>query len=492
MKIFKLIFSWSAVLAISSFISRWMWVYRDHLLASSFWAGQELDIYFAAFRIPDLIYSLLVFSTIAVAFLPYYLKVIDKDGLQKANIITSRVLNLLMVLIWVMSLIIAVLAPYLVSFYVAWFTLEAKQMVVSLMRIMLFSPILFAISSVVISVQNASHKFFTQALSPILYNAWIIFSILFWVWDYWIQALSYWVIFWALMQLVIQVPAIIRDWFKWYPVFKINSEIKDMAKVAFPRILSMGIYQISLTIDTFIAATLTAWSITAINLASNIASLPLWMIVVSISITAFVYLSKQADDDEKFLATLELNIKKTVYWLFPALFWLYAIWEPLINFLFFYWKFSSSDAELTFTILSFLLLSILFQGFLPLLNRAYFAKWNTMIPLKASLIAMAVNIVISLILSKIIWAVWIAIWTACWMFVYCAFLLIWTKKDFWNFIPLKYILKVLLLSILMCFILFFLKSFIWDLNSLVQIALLGAAGGIFYLGISRGRFWIKS
>ncbi len=484
-KIFKLIGTWSVLLAISSFVSRWMWVYRDHLLASSFWAGQELDIYFAAFRIPDLIYSLLVFSTIAVAFLPYYLKVKEGGGMDRANIVTSRVVNLLTLTIWVISIVIAIFAPYIIDFYVYWFGKEAKWMVVSLMRVMLFSPILFAMSSVAISVQNASHKFWTQALAPIFYNAWIIFSILFWIWDYWIKALWYWVLLWAIMQFLIQIPSLIKAWFKWHPVIKINDEIKNMAKVAFPRMLSMWVYQISLTIDTFIAASLTAWSIAAINLAANIASLPLWMIVVSISITAFVHLSKEADDNEKFISRLELNIKKTVYWLFPALIWLYAIWEPLINFLFYYWKFSSSDAEMTYFILSFLLLSILFQGFVPLLNRAYFAKWNTIIPLKVSLIAMIVNIIVSFILSKFYWAVWIAIWTVSWMFVYCFLLIIWTKRDFWNFIPMKYLFKVFCLSLLMYLILYYLKSFIWDLNSLMQIIILWIIWWTFYLTLSK-------
>ena len=487
MNIIKLFTAWSVVLAISSFFSRLMWVYRDHLLASNFGAWIELDIYFAAFRIPDLIYSLLVFSTIAVVFLPHYLKVKKKYGQEKANIITSRVLNLLVLTIWLISLFIAIFANKIINFYVYWFSLEAKEMVVSLMRIMLLSPIFFAISSVAISVQNASHKFFTQALAPIFYNAWIIFSILFLVEKYWIIALSWWVLLWAILQALIQIPSLFKEWFRWIPVFKVNHEIKKMTKIALPRILSIGIYQISLTIDTFIAAWLMIWSISAINLAANIASFPLWMIVVSISITTFVYLSKQSEDNENFLKTLELNIKKTIYWLLPALFWLFALSWPIINFLFLYWKFSQANALLTQNILSFLLLSIWFQWFVPLLNRAYFAKWNTIIPLYASLIAMLTNIISSFLLSKIYWSVWIAMWTAIWMFVYCLILIWFTKRDFWNFLPIKFILKTLVISVLMYLILSYISSQINNLTYFIQIIILWTIWTFFYLWIN----WFK-
>ena len=487
----KILLSWSVILAISSFISRFMWIFRDHLLASNFWAWPELDAYFAAFRIPDLIYSLLVFSTISVAFLPHYLKVKKENGQSKANIITSRVLNLLLLSIWFLSIIIAVFATQFVDFYVHWFDDQTKQLTVSLMRVMLFSPIFFAFSSLAISVQNASHNFLTQAVSPILYNAWIIFSILFLVDSFGPTALAWWVFIWAFLQFIIQIPSLYSEWFKWYPVFKVNDEIRHLAKIAFPRILSMGIYQVSLTIDTFIATTLTAWSVAAINLAANIASLPLWVIVVSISITAFVYLSKQVEDNEKFIDTLELNIKKTVYWLFPALFWLYAISEPLINFLFLHWEFTQSDALLTKSILWFLLLSIWFQWFLPLLNRAYFARWNTIIPLKVSLVAMIVNIVVSFYLSKTHWAVWIAIWTAMWMFIYWLMLIFYTKRDFWDFLPIKFILKVLLSSVVMYAILYVINGEISNLNSLLQLTILWWTWTLFYLLINRFKIEIE-
>lgn len=482
----KLLFSGSALLAISSLISRMMWMYRDHLLAVKFWAWVELDAYFAAFRIPDLIYWLLVFSSVSVAFMPYYIKVKKEQWLEPSNVLASKVLNLLTITIWLITWLIAIFAPYIMDYYVPWFSDEWKKLTAEMMRIMLLSPIFFSISSVLISVHNASNKFNTQAFAPILYNWWILI----WIFlssIFWVKALSYWVIIWAFLQCIIQFPWVWKDWFKWYLDFKVTNEINKMLKTAVPRILAIWLYQVSLTIDTFIAATLSAWAISAINLAANISSLPLWMISVSISITAFVLLTKQASDNDQFLDTLKNNVKKTAYWLFPALFGLYAISHQLIDFLFHYWKFDANDALLTENILALLLLAILFQWFLPLLNRAYFAKEDTMKSLYFSIVAMWLNIVSSYVLSRYFWAIGIALWTVIWMASYSLLLIIYTHKDFWKFFPFKDVFYYLFSSILMLIILKFVWVYLSWFYSLIQIFILWILWSLIYLGLN----WFK-
>lgn len=481
--LFKFLFSGSALLAISSMISRVMWMYRDHLLAIKFWAWIELDAYFAAFRIPDLIYGLLVFSSVSVAFMPYYIKVKNEKWLESSNILASKVLNLLTLIIWWITILIAIASPYIMDYYVPWFSEEWKKLTAEMMRIMLLSPIFFSISSVLISIHNASHKFNTQAFAPILYNWWILFWI-FLSQKFWVQYLAYWVVIWAILQCIIQFPWVISDWFKWYKDFTITDEIKKMLKTAIPRILAIWLYQISLTVDTFIAATLSTWAISAISLASNIASLPLWMISVSISITAFVTLTKQSSDSKWFLDTLSINTKKTAFWLFPTLFWLYAISHQLIKFLFHYWKFSDNDAMLTENILALLLLAILFQWFLPLLNRAYFSRNETVKSLYFSIISMWANIFFSYLLSRYFWAIWIALWTVIWMGFYSVLLIIFTHKDFWKFFPFKSVLYYLFCSVVMMIILKIIWAYIAWIWYLFQIIILWITWCLIYFSMN--------
>jgi len=479
----KTLLSGSIILGLSSLISRLLWVYRDHLLASKFWASVELDAYFSAFRIPDLIYSLFIFATISVAFLPLYIKKEKKLGLEWANIFTSKVLNLVIIFTWVFAFLIAIFAPYFIWFYTSWFDPEAQKLTLDLMRIMLLSPIFFAISSVLIAVHNASHNFITQWLAPIFYNLWIVWSIFFSD-EFWIKALAYWVVIWAFFHCIIQFPFLFKKWFRWKFNLSFDKEILWMLKTAFPRMMSVSIYQVSLTTDILIAWSLAVWSVTILNLSANIASLPLWMIVTSIAITAFTYLSKKTEDLDDFKEILKKNINKTAFWTFPALFWLYAVSEPLIKFLFLSWEFTIKDVFLTKEVLLFLLISIWFQSFIPILNRAYFAFWETKKPFYISLVSMIFNIFASFYFSKIFWIIWIAIWSIIWMFIYSALLIFFTKKDFWKIIPYKNIFYSISSWALMFIWIYFLSKIIENYHNLLQLIILIPFWGLIYLWLN--------
>lgn len=469
--ILKKIIAGSSILALSSLISSWLWVYRDRLLVWKFWASMELDAYFAAFRIPDLIYSLFIFATISVSFLPLYLKKEKKLWADWVNEFSSKVFNLIILITWGLSLIIWIFAPYFISFYTAWFSEEYQKLTVELMRILLVAPVFFAISSIAISIHNASHKFLTQWLAPIIYNLWIIFS-LFIDDEITIKTVAYWVVFWAFLHWLIQFPSLFKNGFRWKANFSFDKEIFWMFKTAFPRMLSVSIYQISITIDTIIAGSLVAGSVTILNLAWNIAMLPLWIIVSSIAITTFTYLSKQTDDFEKFTKTLKNNLWKTIYWTFPALFWIYAISEPLIKFLFLSWEFTLNDVFLTKKVLLFLLISVWCQAFIPILNRAYFAIWNTRKPFLISLVSMFLNIVSSVYLAEIYWVIWIAIWSVFWMFCYWLLLLVYGSINFWKFIPYLDILVSFFSWFVMFVWIYFLSKNLQDYSDFIQLLIL--------------------
>lgn len=480
---FKVLLGGSFVLALSNLISRLMWVYRDHLLASSFGSGETLDIYFAAFRIPDLIYSLLLFATITVSFMPRYLEIHKNQWKHHSDLLTSKVFNLLTLIVWGFCLLVYIFAPIVVSSYVYNFSDAAKEMTVILMRIMLLSPILFTISSVAIGYQNANNIFVTQALSPIFYNGWIILGV-YASRYYWAVALGWWVVFWAFIQALIQIIWLMILNYKWSPILKIDQETINMAKTAIPRILSVWILQLSITVDTIIASSLSAWSIANLNFASNIASLPLGMIVASIAVTAFVKLSKEKDSSEVFLNILKNNLSKTYYYLLPFLTLIYALSSEIVNYLFVYGHFTTRDSQVTVDILGYLLLAVSFQWFVFLIGRAYFAHSNTITPLKSAVISMLINIITSVLLAKWFGVAWIAMWSAIWMLVYAVMLIRSCMLDFWNFLPEKEIVYYVFSSWAMLFVIEWIRSYVNVILPL-KILTLGLIWSVVYLILNK-------
>ena len=108
---------WAAiVIGLSSFISRFFGVFRDRILAGQFGAGDELDAYYAAFRVPDLIYNLLVLGALSAGFVPLFVSLLNEEkGEQKKNAwrFANLVTNSLFIILVILGVIGVIFAPQL-------------------------------------------------------------------------------------------------------------------------------------------------------------------------------------------------------------------------------------------------------------------------------------------------------------------------------------------------------------------------------------------
>lgn len=141
------------ILAVSGIISRLLGLIRDRLLAGRFGAGEELDIYFAAFRIPDFVYGILIAGGITAAFLPVFSEyLLPAEALSKlkdkkikqwptqAIEFTNNVLNCFLVLLILICGILAIFTPQIIRFIIPGFSPESRALTVALTRIMFFKP----------------------------------------------------------------------------------------------------------------------------------------------------------------------------------------------------------------------------------------------------------------------------------------------------------------------------------------------------------------
>jgi len=397
------------LLALSAFSSSVLGVIRDRMLATTFGATSgagiyNLDAYYAAFKIPDLLYFILVLGAASAAFIPIFTQHKKEGAMKEAWEFASAMLHLMLIIISIVSLLAFIFAPYLAKIVAAGFDQETFDITVHLMRIMFLSPLIFTVSSVLISLQDSFKTFFYRSLGPIFYNIGIIISIVFFSEKFGVVGITWGVIFGALLQLLVQLPSLKTIGYK--HVWSFDYKRKDVRKaliITVPRIISGAMYQISQVAYTLIASFLATGSITIIYFANNLYSLPLAIIAVSFSITSFATFSELATEDTMKPLSNELMrvMQQVMFLVLPATIGVLLLRSEIIDAILVGGEFTQQDAVLTSKVLLLMLMSLFTHSLILLLNRAYYALHDTKTPLLGSLIAAVSGISFAYYLSII-------------------------------------------------------------------------------------------
>lgn len=371
------------LLAVASLTSRLLGVLRDRILAGTFGAGDELDIYYAAFRFPDLIFNLVVMGVLSAGFIPVFSRLFHREGEKKAWELANSVLNTLFLVLIIFSLLLVILAPWLMRFLTPGFSPEKLQMAVLLTRLMSLSPLFLGLSAVLGNVLQSLKKFFTYALAPILYNLGIIFGALVLV-DHWgLKGLAWGVVFGALLHFLIQIPSLIGTGFHYRFFFGwAGSGLKEIWRLTVPRTLSLVLLQLNFLFITAIASWLEAGSLAIFNLAYNIWSFPLGVFATSLVVASFPVLAEKAGQDrwEEFKQGFVYTFRQILFYLIPASALFIVLRAQLVRVILGSGKFNWRDTILTINSLKFLTLGLLAEGLILLLTRTFFVLRDAKTP----------------------------------------------------------------------------------------------------------------
>lgn len=400
----KKVLTGALILGISSILSRVLGVGRDFLFSEIFGATGgtgifDLDTYFAAFRIPDTIFYLLVYGTISTAFVPIFAKYIKEKDKSEAWLFANNVLNTLLLFLTVLALICFIFAKPILSVLFAGFSAEKIELTAQLMRIMLISPIIFGISSFAQSIQNSFKTFTTYALAPVLYNLGIIFVTYFWGHQHGVYAITYGVILGAGLHLLIQIPTLIRLGFRYQPILQLkNADLKQMFKLVLPRIMGVSVAQINLIFDHFLASLLFTGSLAIFNYAYNLNSLPLGVVGISFAVASFGLLAElvQQNNLKEFKKEIAKNISAILVLVLPAMIGLIVFRYEIVNIILGGASFNQTDKILTANTVAFFSIGLFAHSLIPLLGRSFYSLHNTKTPFYLSLITFVANIALSL------------------------------------------------------------------------------------------------
>lgn len=398
--------------------SRLLGLFRDRILAGTFGAGDELDIYWAAFRIPDLVYNLLVIGALSAGFIPVFTSYLNNQSNFKNNPVPSSqfqvsnneawylangVLNILIVSLIVICGLLAFLTPWLMKIITPGFTGQKLATTVALSRMMFLSPIFLGVSAVLGGILQSFRRFFVFSLAPIMYNLGIIFGALVLVKFWGLYGLVAGVILGAMLHMLIQIPSVVFCGFSYRLVFDWGHQgIKKISRLMIPRTLSLAANQITWLGMTIIASTLAGGSLAVFNFANNLQSFPLGIIGLSFAMAAFPTLSQWAAKKNwpKFVANLSSTTRQILFFMIPASAMLIVLRAQIVRVILGTGKFDWQDTILTIETLQYFCLGLFAQALVYLLIRGFFALEDTKTPFFIGLAVAGLEILLAFVLVK--------------------------------------------------------------------------------------------
>ena len=387
------------LLGIMGILTKVSALFRDRLLAAAFGAGPELDVYFAAFRIPDFIFSLTLFMTASASLIPIFLEEMSKNE-KNAHFFLSGILTSFLIFIFVLTLIIFMFIPSLIRVIAPGFDENQLSTLVILTRIMLFSPLFLGLSNIISIVIQSFQKFFIYALSPLFYNFGIIIGITVFYPFYGIKGLAWGVVIGAFFHLAIQIPSFIK--LKFFPKLTLaifTPSIKNAYLLGFTRTLGLSFNQVIFIVFTAIASFFSAGSISIFNFSNNIQSIPLSVVGVSYTVAAFPVLSRLfiRNDRKEFLVYVSLALRHIIFWSLPISVLFLVLRAQIVRSVLGAGAFGWTDTRLTAASLAIFSVSITAQSIILLLSRAYYAAHKTLKPIIINVLSSVFIILIALI-----------------------------------------------------------------------------------------------
>jgi len=387
----------AGILAISALISRVLGIIRDWLLAKTFGAGPDLDAYFAAFRIPDFVFNILIVGGVTVAFLPLFSEYFSKNQ-KEAWQFTNNTLNVFLFFLIFLCLILFIFTPSLTKLITPGFSGPQLIKTIFLTRLIFLSPVFFGLSAIFSGILQYFNRFLVYSLCPILYNLGIIFGILFLTSPFGISGVVIGVILGAFLHFAIQIPSAISCGFKYQPILNLKDPgIRKVFLLMIPRTFGIAVQQINLIIIIAIASTLAAGSIAIFNFANNLQYFPIGIIGVSFAVAIFPTLSRNWAENKKeeLVKNFASVLCQILYLIIPISVLIFTLRNQIVEIILRHGQFSKLSAVLAAQSLGLFCLGIFALSLIPVIFRVFFSLQDTKTPTLISVISMIFNIILS-------------------------------------------------------------------------------------------------
>jgi putative peptidoglycan lipid II flippase len=391
----------AALLSALIFGSYLMGLVRDRMFARTFGAGWELDAYNAAFVLPELLLDVLVEAGLAAPFIPIFLQLRSRGAGAEGDRFARTILTGAVTIMGVGAVLMFVLAEATTSFIAPGFSGEQRELYVSLFRLMLVTPILFAASLTLGQVLLAEQRFFWYGVAPLLYNGGIIIGTIAFGDALGIHGPAIGAVIGATIHLVSRFIGLrgsrFRIGFGWEGG---TPAIREFVRLMVPKMVSHPVEPMTFLFFTSVASSLAAGSVTAVSFARNFQSVPVSLVGVAFALAVFPALSTAfaTGDRRGFLRLLWTNLASIAVVTVAAAVGLIVVGELAIGVLLGGGAFDDRDVALVATTLAAFALSVPFESISHLLSRAIYATRHTILQVLASLASLGITVGATLLL----------------------------------------------------------------------------------------------
>lgn len=390
------------ILSSSTLISALLGIYRDRLLNSMYLDTYKvgIDAYTVAFTIPDFMYLILVSGALAVTFIPVFNDRMAKNNRESAWQMSTSLMNFLALITLVASVLIMIFAPVLVKYIVGPGLSESGQVLAtSMMRVIAINPFLFAIATVITSMQQSVGRFVFNALAPTVYNLGIIIGAQFFtdgisifghqIFGGGIMGVAIGVVLGAVLQLIISSIGLIGLGFDYrFKIYWKNRGFRKVLSLLPARSADQGLDYISSIVDTNLASRMADGTIRAYQQATTLYNMPINLIGVSIATAAFPQLTERIGEGKRDLFTKELRsaLRLIIWFSMPIAVIMFFCRGYIVSII------DRGGNGTISMLLGIFCLAIFLRSIFHIMSRSFYAFQDTKTPLIVSLITLAIAV----------------------------------------------------------------------------------------------------
>jgi len=385
----------AALLSALIFGSYLLGLVRDRAFARTFGAGAELDAYNAAFVLPELLLDVLVEAGLAAPFIPIFLQLRSEGDGREGDRFGRTILTGAVTIMGVAAIAMFVFAEQTTALIAPGFDAGQRDLYVRLFRVMLVTPILFAVSLTLGQVLLAEQRFFWYGLAPLLYNAGIILGTVAFSDALGIFGPAIGALIGAVLHLASRFVGLRRSSFRigLGRGFRVPA-VREFVRLMLPKTASQPVEPMTFLFFTSVATTLAAGSVSAISFARNFQSVPVSLIGVAFALAVFPSLSTAHAEGDRpsFLRLLRTNLVSITVLTVVAAIGLAVVGGLAIRVLLGGGSFDAEDVAITSSVLAAFAISVPFESLAHLLSRAIYATRHTLLQVLASLAGLGITV----------------------------------------------------------------------------------------------------
>lgn len=396
----------TGILVVTNMLSSLLGYVRDIVMTSVFDLSDQMDAYFAAFTIPDLIYTILVGGGLSAAFIPVFGGYLAEKKYEDGYRMASTVLNLVAIVAAFLCVLGEIFTPQLTALtvdYINW-SPEAIKLTYTLTRIMFFQGFFMCIAGICMGILQSYKDFAPPSIGAVLYNIAIIgVGVLLLSLGTGIAGFSIGVVVGAIIEVLVMVFPIMKHGFKYKKVIDFDHEgVRQFFKLFGPVLIGIAVTQINLVVNNRFASGAAQGMLATVKQAQRIMQLPINIFALSIALSIFPTMVEHFNKNEmdNFKSDISMSTRTVTFIILPCAVGLIAVRVPFIRAVYLQGSFSPENVPILATVLAFYCVGMIGYSVRQIMLQGFYAIKETKTPVKINIFILCLNMALTAIFSK--------------------------------------------------------------------------------------------